>query len=219
VYYHVDSTGKRCPYSDADNSAISTAKANGAPAVRISDVVLPDGATLEFEVRFGENAVSKRLATPPPSAIIQVNLGSENTRVVVEGVASAVEGYAAKVAKAAGAFSNGAKETAVKVKDSVGGKIADLKAWMLARKETALGEGEEDAEADEEKAAMEATIARLTRETEAAAAEASRQEAMAKAGAEALQLQLATEKADRDVEQALLAVGEPSWRMSNPLSD
>jgi hypothetical protein len=88
VYYHVDPTGKRCPYSDADNSAISAAKANGTAAVRINDVVLPDGTTLEFEVRFGENAVSKRLATPPPSGIIQVNLGSENTRVVVEERAS-----------------------------------------------------------------------------------------------------------------------------------
>jgi hypothetical protein len=183
--------------------------------VRINDVVLPDGTTLEFEVRFGENAVSKRLATPPPSGIIQVNLGSENTRVVVEGAASSMEVYAAKVVKAAGAFSDGAKESAVKVKESVGVKIADLKAWMLARKEM-LGEGEEDAEADREKAAMEATIARLTREKEEAEAEARRQEAMAKAGADALQLQLATEKADRDVEQALLAVGEPTWRMINP---
>jgi hypothetical protein len=50
----------------------------------VADVTLPNGAVMEFEVRFGAHAVSERMPKPPPSRIVQVNLGSGNTRVVVE---------------------------------------------------------------------------------------------------------------------------------------
>ena len=36
----------------------------------------------EFEVRFGDNAVSERVPTPPSTRMIQVNLDSGATRVV-----------------------------------------------------------------------------------------------------------------------------------------
>lgn len=56
----------------------------GQPSVRVADVTLQDGTVLEFEVRFGSHAISRRMPEPPPSRLIQVNLASENTRVVVE---------------------------------------------------------------------------------------------------------------------------------------
>ena len=37
---------------------------------------------MQFEVRFGQNAVSGKMPTPPDSGMIQVNLADENTRVV-----------------------------------------------------------------------------------------------------------------------------------------
>ena len=59
----------------------------GQSSVRISDVTLPNGTVLQFEVRFGDKAVSPRMPEPPPSRMIQVNLASHNTRVVVESLA------------------------------------------------------------------------------------------------------------------------------------
>ena len=56
----------------------------GLPNVRLPDVTLADGTRLAFEVRFGSAAVSKHMPTPPDSRIIQVNLNSGMTRVVVE---------------------------------------------------------------------------------------------------------------------------------------
>ena len=50
--------------------------------MRVSDVLLPNGQILQFEVRFDSNATSKRWHTPPPSGMIQVNLRDHNTRVV-----------------------------------------------------------------------------------------------------------------------------------------
>ncbi len=50
--------------------------------MRVSDVLLPNGQILQFEVRFDKNATSKRWRTPPPSGMIQVNLRDHNTRVV-----------------------------------------------------------------------------------------------------------------------------------------
>ena len=51
---------------------------------------LPSGKTLRFEVRIGEHAVSKQIPQPPRSGLIQVNLDSGDTRVVV---AQLVEAY------------------------------------------------------------------------------------------------------------------------------
>jgi hypothetical protein len=55
---------------------------SGHKAVRLSNVRLDNGKVLQFEVRFGENAVSRRMPAPPDSGMIQVNLADENTRVV-----------------------------------------------------------------------------------------------------------------------------------------
>ena len=54
----------------------------GLQSVRISDVRLPIGQVLHFEVRFGANAISRKMPTPPASGMVQVNLQNENTRVV-----------------------------------------------------------------------------------------------------------------------------------------
>ena len=56
----------------------------GQTSVRIADVTLQNGTVLEFEVRIGSHAVSERMPAPPPSRLIQVNLASGATRVVVE---------------------------------------------------------------------------------------------------------------------------------------
>ena len=50
--------------------------------MRIADVTLPNGRVLQFEIRFGVNAVSKRMPRPSRTGICQVNLGSQNTRIV-----------------------------------------------------------------------------------------------------------------------------------------
>ena len=81
---------KRTPYSDADNALISDAKARGLPSVRLSDVVLPNGTVLRFEVRFqtdtsvaGSRRTEKTWGTRgSPTGMAQVNLDNENTRMV-----------------------------------------------------------------------------------------------------------------------------------------
>ena len=87
AFFHVAPDGAREPYSSADNKAIARARVRGQSSVRISDVTLPNGTVLQFEVRFGDKAVSPRMPEPPPSRMIQVNLASHNTRVVVESLA------------------------------------------------------------------------------------------------------------------------------------
>jgi len=53
-----------------------------ADRCRVTDVRLADGTIMQFEVRFGANATSGVMPTPPPSGMIQVNLANEYTRVV-----------------------------------------------------------------------------------------------------------------------------------------
>ena len=54
----------------------TTVDCSNSPSVR-----LPSHS--QFEVRFGANATSQKMTTPPPSGMIQVNLTNENTRVVM----------------------------------------------------------------------------------------------------------------------------------------
>ena len=65
-FFHIAPDGKREPYSVVDCRAISIARKKGEPKVRISDVNLPNGKVLEFEVRLGVHAVSSRMPKPPP---------------------------------------------------------------------------------------------------------------------------------------------------------
>ena len=85
-YFHVGPDGSRSFYSEVDNTLIRAAVQFGDRSVTLDEVsvTLPDGATqvLQFEVRFGENATSPRMPTPPPTGMIQVNLATDNTRVV-----------------------------------------------------------------------------------------------------------------------------------------
>ena len=92
-YFHIGPDGARSYYSQVDNTLIRAAVQFGERSVALDEVTvtLPDGTTqvMQFEVRFGENATSPRMPTPPPSGIIQVNLATNNTRVVdkvVDGV-------------------------------------------------------------------------------------------------------------------------------------
>ena len=55
---------------------------SGRGAVRISDVRLGNGIVLQFEVRFGQNAVSRKMSASPASGMIMVNLANDRTRVV-----------------------------------------------------------------------------------------------------------------------------------------
>ena len=57
---------------------------SGHFSVRIADVRLPNGTVMQFEVRFGQNAVSRKMPAPPASGMIQVHLTNDNTRVVEE---------------------------------------------------------------------------------------------------------------------------------------
>ena len=71
----------------ADDSFTCLSAYSGASAVRVADVHLPNGKLLQFEVRFGANATSRKMPTPPDSGMVQVNLANENTRVVVQAAA------------------------------------------------------------------------------------------------------------------------------------
>jgi hypothetical protein len=98
-YFHVAPDGSRKPYSPDDCRAIAVARSQGRSAVRVGDVILPNGrGVLQFEVRFGANALSQRWteeswmkqgACLVEHRMIQVNLGSENTRLVVVAAATA----------------------------------------------------------------------------------------------------------------------------------
>ena len=61
TFVHVAPSGERQPFSDADNALIAGAQRRGESTVRISDVKLANGATLRFEVRFGQAAHSQRM--------------------------------------------------------------------------------------------------------------------------------------------------------------
>ena len=79
-------------YSAVDNILIRSAVDFEEKSVAIEDVYLaktdgsgeidPTAPPLCFEIRFGTNATSPYMITPPATGMIQVNLGSNNTRVV-----------------------------------------------------------------------------------------------------------------------------------------
>ena len=81
-WVHVAPDGKRIDFTPQDNALIAEAELSGAPRVRINDVNLPSGATLQFEVRFGAEARSQKLPGGSKTGICQVNLANGNTRVV-----------------------------------------------------------------------------------------------------------------------------------------
>jgi hypothetical protein len=47
-------------------------------SVRLNPVVLPDGTKLDFEVRFGDHAVSERMPEPPATRMVQVSQINES---------------------------------------------------------------------------------------------------------------------------------------------
>ena len=79
-YFHIAPNGQREPFSADDNALIFAAQNRGDSAVRISDVSLPNGRLLKFEVRFA--APWGKLRSPPESGMCQVNLDNQNTRAV-----------------------------------------------------------------------------------------------------------------------------------------
>ena len=85
IFFHIAPDGEKIPYNKEDNARISKARAAGEDSVPIEDVKLPNGTVLQFEVRFGDKAVSPRMLEPPLSRMIQVNIKNDKTRVVVEG--------------------------------------------------------------------------------------------------------------------------------------
>ena len=82
------------PLAEEDNRTIADAQRRGVDCQRLAPVVLPDGQVLRFEVRFGDAAVSKRMLQRPASGIIQVNLDTEFTQVIVLGENNAGDGGA-----------------------------------------------------------------------------------------------------------------------------
>eukprot|EP00928_Gymnodinium_smaydae_P049335 TRINITY_DN33100_c0_g1_i1.p1 TRINITY_DN33100_c0_g1~~TRINITY_DN33100_c0_g1_i1.p1 ORF type:complete len:1131 (+),score=167.08 TRINITY_DN33100_c0_g1_i1:131-3394(+) len=78
---YASSDGQVHLYSAEDNERIVEAMLSGAPSVQLAPVVL-HGKIARFEVRFGADAVSARMACPPSTGIIQVNLETQQTRVV-----------------------------------------------------------------------------------------------------------------------------------------
>jgi hypothetical protein len=83
-FVHVAPDGQHVAFSPADCVLIASARRRGLPAVRIADVHLPGGTTLQFEVRLGANATSAKMPVVPASGMCQVNLATDNTRVVEE---------------------------------------------------------------------------------------------------------------------------------------
>lgn len=84
-YCHEDPmTGKRHYYSASTCEMIATAKQMGQPYCGVEDVRLPDGRVLRFEIRFGFGLMSCKQNRPSPTGMVQVNVDSENTRVVYE---------------------------------------------------------------------------------------------------------------------------------------
>lgn len=81
-FAHVAPDGSLQPYSSAENVKILEAMLGGHGAVALDPIRLPTGLEARFEIRFGPNAVSDRMREPPSSGMIQVNLDTENTRVV-----------------------------------------------------------------------------------------------------------------------------------------
>ena len=84
-YCHEDpATGRREYYSARECEEIAKARREGRASCPVDDVRLKDGRVLRFEVRFGYGNLSRKQNTPSPSGMVQVNLDSENTRVVYE---------------------------------------------------------------------------------------------------------------------------------------
>jgi hypothetical protein len=73
-YFHVNPRNNcREAYTDAENAAIFAAQSSGLLSVQL---------TAPYEVRFGENACSSKMAKPSHTGMCQVNLENENTRVI-----------------------------------------------------------------------------------------------------------------------------------------
>jgi hypothetical protein len=85
--------GERTAYSVADNRRIAAARAAGQASVRIDDVCLPSGAVLQFEVRFGDHARSSKWGAGA-TEMLQVNIQTENSRLVMEMAPQFVSGTA-----------------------------------------------------------------------------------------------------------------------------
>jgi hypothetical protein len=77
-YVHVAPDGTRADFPAVDCALIAAARQRGDDRVRITDVQLPNGKTLRFEVQFG--ALSQGYG----SGMVQVNLDSGNVRTVEE---------------------------------------------------------------------------------------------------------------------------------------
>jgi hypothetical protein len=83
VFFHLDpANGLLQPFSQEDNVLINAADARKKERVRISDVKLPNGMILNFEVRFGKHATSGRMPKPSSTGYCQVNIANDNTRLV-----------------------------------------------------------------------------------------------------------------------------------------
>lgn len=81
VYQHNDGRGNWAPFTPAHCAIIEQAYVAKLDRVHLSMPENPP-AHREFEIRFGAAAVSAKMPTPPATGIIQVNVRSENTRVV-----------------------------------------------------------------------------------------------------------------------------------------
>ena len=75
-FFNVDGDDMARRYSAEDEHRITAARRRGDKSVRISDVQLKSGQALQFEVRFGKNAKSKKCKTPPESGMVyfQINV-------------------------------------------------------------------------------------------------------------------------------------------------
>ena len=76
-YFHVAPDGKEEPYSPEVCQRLQMAMATMPGGGRLTVA-----SSLPFEVRWGSEATSQKLSQPPPSGIIQVNVNSQNTRIV-----------------------------------------------------------------------------------------------------------------------------------------
>ena len=81
TYEHRDNNDQWHAFSAADNERIDAAHRAQQERITLMQPQNPAGLR-EFEMRFGDAAVSRRLPTPPSTEIIQVNTASGATRIV-----------------------------------------------------------------------------------------------------------------------------------------
>ena len=97
AFFHRDGAGNWHPFSDAENTLLERAHADGAPRCRLPTMGANPAGHRDFEVRFGANATSARMPAAPDTGMIQVNVENGNTRIVRRDAPAAPDPFGAAI--------------------------------------------------------------------------------------------------------------------------